>query len=523
MDLYFQNIGNDFSYNTFFKNNVSSMLITDFETLKIVDANLAACSFYKYNYEEILKLKITDINILMEDQIISKMNLVDSQIKNNFTFKHKISTGEIKDVNVNAGLIYINKKKYLHSIIYDVTERKETIDQISKLTSQMQVMLDNLPFIAWFKDLQGKYTAVNKPFEDFSGHLKEEIIGRTDIEIFPKCQAETYSLTDYSIISRRRNGHFEEKNENGKWKEEYKSPVIDEYGNIIGTTGISRDITERKLMDKALHDAELREKQLLQETIEIKDSFLTLITHEFKTPLAIINAAIQTMEIVCKDDMTDKMKSYIYKIQQNSSRQQRLVDNLLDITRIKAGRMKLNITNIDIVSFSKEITESVKVFAQYKDLKLTFRATCKQEVIAIDEEKYERILLNLLSNAIKFTPPQNNIDVKLSIQGDFVKVEVKDKGIGIPQDKQGVIFEQFGQADSSFSRQAEGTGIGLYLVKSLVDTLGGTILLKSKETKGSIFTVLLPRLQEKSEDDIEKICEKRIHHAASLEFSDIIF
>ena len=503
-------------YNAFFKNSAIAMLIIDHETLKIVDANYAACTFYKYSYQEILELKLTDLNTLREDQVYTQINLAASHVKNNFAYKHRISTGEIKNVRVNSGLITINNRKYIHSIIFDVTEGED-----SKPLSQMQAILDNLPFVAWFKDLQGRYMAVNKSFEDQYGCLKENVIGKFDFEIFSKAQADTFLFGDIDIITKRKKVHFEEKNENGRWNEVFKSPVYNEYGNIIGTTGITRDITQKKMQEKALHDAERREMQLLHETIELKDSFITMITHEFKTPITIINAAVQTMEIVCKDDITAKMKNYINKIKQNSLRQQRLVDNLLDITRLKAGRMKTHFNNIEIVSLTKEIVESVRLYADQKSLGLTFQSSCESIVISTDIEKYERIVFNLLSNAIKFTPAENSIRVIIYTLGSNVKIEIKDKGIGIPEDKKNIIFERFGQADTSFSRQAEGTGIGLYLVKLLVDSLGGMIQLTSQEGNGSTFTITFPLLQGDLQDS-QKINENKIHQAASLEFSDII-
>ena len=493
------------------------MLIMDYETLEIVDANYAACSFYKYSYQEMLELKITDLNTMKTDQLYTQINLAASHVKNSFAFKHRLSTGEIRNVRVNSGLITINNKNYIHSIVFDVTENDETLKPIS----QMQAILDNLPFVAWFKDLQGRYMAVNKSFEDQYGYLKENVVGKFDFEIFTKAQADTFLFGDIDIITKRKKVHFQEKNENGKWNEVYKSPVYNEYGNIIGTTGITRDITEKKLQEKALHDAERREMQLLQETIELKDNFITMITHEFKTPIAIINAAIQTMEIVCKDEITAKMKNYLNKIKQNSLRQQRLVDNLLDITRLKAGRMKTDFKNVEIVSLTKEIVDSVKLYSDQKKLRLTFQSACDTVVIATDVEKYERIMLNLLSNAIKFTPPEKSINVVLYKQGENVKIEIKDKGIGIPDDKKLIIFERFGQADTSFTRQAEGTGIGLYLVKLLVDSLGGMIQVESRENYGSTFTVTLP-IQQDDLKNSHKINGTRIIQATSLEFSDII-
>lgn len=515
MGSYFQN-NDDQYYNGLFKNHVSAMLIIDFETLKIVDANYAACSFYKYSYQEILELKLTDL-CTKADQVNTQINLAACQVKNSFAFKHRNSVGEIRHIRANTGIVTINSRKYIHMIISDATE----IDDASGSASQMQVILDNLPFVAWFKDLQGRYVAVNKSFEDQFNCQKEDVIGKYDFQVFSKAQADAFLFEDIDIITKRKKVRFEEKNENGKWIEVFKSPVFNEFGNIIGTTGISRDISEKKMQEKALHDAERREVQLLQETIELKDNFITMITHEFKTPIAIINAAVQTMEIVCHDEISEKMKTYLGKIKQNSLRQQRLVENLLDITRLKAGRMNTNNKNVEIVSLTKEIVDSVKLYADQKSLRLTFQSSCDRIVVATDVDKYERIMLNLLSNAIKFTPAERSVNVVLYRQGHNLKIDIKDKGIGIPEDKKVVIFERFGQADTSFTRQAEGMGIGLYLVKLLIENLGGTIYVTSEEGYGSTFSLSLPIKQDGS-NNFCSINGNNIHQAASLEFSDII-
>ena len=516
MGVYIHNDEDQF-YDAFFKNSVSAMLVIDYETLKIVDANYAACTFYKYSYQEMLELKFTDLNTIKSDQLYTQINLAASHVKNSFAFKHKLSTGEIKTVMVNSGIVKINDRKYIHTIVFDITEK----DASSKPISQMQAILDNLPFVAWFKDLQGRYMAVNKSFEDHYDCLKENVIGKYDFEIFTKAQADTFLFGDIDIITKKKKVHFEEKNENGRWNEVYKSPVFNEYGNIIGTTGITRDITEKKIQEKALHDAGRREMRLLQETIELKDNFITMITHEFRTPIAIINAAIQTMEIVCKDDITEKINNYVNKIKQNSLRQQRLVDNLLDVTRLKAGRMKTSFTTVELVAFTREIVDSVKIYADQKRLRLTFQSSCKNLSVSTDIEKYERIILNLLSNAIKFTPPQKSVNVIMYKQGANVKIDIKDRGIGIPEDKRSIIFERFGQADTSLTRQAEGMGIGLYLVKLLIDSLGGKINVCSEEGYGSTFSITLPVKDGNSKISYH-VSESKILQAASLEFSDII-
>jgi signal transduction histidine kinase len=156
-------------------------------------------------------------------------------------------------------------------------------------------------------------------------------------------------------------------------------------------------------------------------------------------------------------------------------------------------------------------------------------SSLEQLVTGIDEEKYERILLNLLSNAIKFTPAGKSIIVKLSIGIKDIVIEVIDEGVGIPEDKMDLIFERFGQVDSSLTRQAEGTGIGLSLVKLFAEALGGSITVKSKVGEGSTFCLRLPNVEaEKAQDEdakdtkcLKEIADDRIVQSTTIEFSDI--
>lgn len=272
--------------------------------------------------------------------------------------------------------------------------------------------------------------------------------------------------------------------------------------------------------------SEIEKNQILEKMIVMKDEFLTTMSHEFKTPLNVINSAIQAMELLCWDEMSQRAKRYIISIKQNAFRQLRLVNNLLDITKVQSGKMKLYNKNIDIVFITKSIVESILVYAQQKRIKLDFASTIKEKTIGIDEEKYERILLNLLSNAIKFTPKDKQITVNLSSKKGYVCIEVKDNGVGIPKDKQKEIFERFGQVDSSLTRQAEGTGIGLSLVKLLVNALDGRISVESDVGKGSSFTVLLPNKKVPectAEKTLQNLTDNRLIQSIAIEFSDIYF
>ncbi|AKL96030.1 signal transduction histidine kinase [Clostridium aceticum] len=295
---------------------------------------------------------------------------------------------------------------------------------------------------------------------------------------------------------------------------------------------IRRDALERenKLLQesKKLNEIIIKMKsekvRALEDAMKIKDEFLVIMSHEFKTPLNVINAALQAINDLYSHLLPEKVKKHLKRIKTNCFRQIRLVNNLLDITRYNAGHMKLHKRNLDIVFLSRSITESVLIFANQKGVGIYFSSSIEDLEMAIDEEKYERILLNLLSNAIKFTPKGNSIYVHVFCEGSKVLISVKDEGVGIPQDKQEHVFERFGQVDNTLTRQAEGTGIGLSLVKTLVSAFDGTIELESKVGCGSTFTVILPITKQK--DDLPtpekfQLPDNRIMQAVEIEFSDI--
>jgi len=337
-----------------------------------------------------------------------------------------------------------------------------------------------------------------------------------DLPVFKIINGDIYKAFRVTVVTQEDTHHF---SISGR-------PVYDNLNNTYFSIISIRDITNQVNNDYYILKLEKEKKEYLERVIEIKDNFLTLISHEFKTPLTVIMTAIQAMELFCGDELSDKAKRYINTIRQNSLRQFRLVSNLLDITRGTADQIRLNKRTIDIVSLTRLITESVKIYAVQKDLNVSFVSNVKERMISIDDEKYERILLNMLSNAIKFTPRGKNVQVELTVEKDFVNLAVRDEGVGIPKDKIDVIFERFGQVDNSLSRQAEGSGIGLFLVKMFVERMGGTITVESKPFHGTTFLVRLPDTHETQ--DVKEVRydegeNKKIIDLMNIEFSDIYF
>ena len=292
---------------------------------------------------------------------------------------------------------------------------------------------------------------------------------------------------------------------------------------------------EMKKQQEALLKAEQERRETIEAAMRVKDEFIYLITHEFKTPIAVISSVLQTIDLIFKDDVTERLGKYLNMIKMNTNRQLRLVNNLLDITRLNSGHIKVNKRLIDIVYVLRCIVNSVEIYANQKQINLNLTTDLLLKEIYIDEEKFERIMLNLLSNALKFTPSGKNINVMLSVKKykdqEYTSVSVKDEGIGIPEEKQKIIFDRFGQADTSLSRQAEGTGLGLYLVKLFLNVLEGEISVMSVPGKGATFTFLLPTGKSSSVGKEESCSiknqlisdDERIIQAVSIEFSDIYF
>ena len=269
------------------------------------------------------------------------------------------------------------------------------------------------------------------------------------------------------------------------------------------------------------------EKQKLQISyFEKQKEFFSFICHEFKTPLTVIISAVQAIKLICKDELSLKSLKYIKKIHQGSLQQWRLVTHLLDILKTDSGYLQLHRKNLDIVRMTKAITEAVSEYAITKGINIKFSSSVKELIIGIDDEKYERVLLNLLSNAIKYTPSGNSIYINAGLAGDKIKITVRDTGIGIPKDKIDTIFELFSRVDNSLTRESEGTGIGLYLVKQLITTMNGEIKVISKPKRGSSFMIFLP-IEKVEEEDLNDFSldatDNHLIDVTNIEFSNIYF
>ncbi len=300
---------------------------------------------------------------------------------------------------------------------------------------------------------------------------------------------------------------------------------------------IVKDITELRDMEQRLREAdELKRKiddneRVLEEVVHfnmLKTEFFANISHEIRTPLNVIMGAMQLFNLklmsMLKKDKFVEIERYTGIMKQNCYRVLRLVNNLIDVTKLDSGYMDIELSNVDIIAVVRSITMSVSQYIEDKGIKFAFESTVGEKIIACDPDKIERIMLNLISNSIKFTSPGGEIKIKIEQGPAIIQISVIDTGTGIPEDKLDLIFNRFIQAGKAIDREQAGSGIGLSLVKSLVEMHGGNIFVKSQYGKGSNFTIEIP---EKTLPSL--VLEKEVNSYNSngrierirVEFSDI--
>ncbi|WP_370830276.1 ATP-binding protein [Clostridium sp.] len=419
------------------------------------------------------------------------------KLKNNIYLLHKYS---IYSNNEIIGVIGIFEK---------MIGKMEKINDGNTLA----YITNNMTEYVVLRDTEGVYLDCNNSFLEWLNIDRKEIIGKkiTTISKLGDIAKDTI-LSDLEVINNRSRKIYNEYVKiNGKIMELeiVKEPFLDSYGNLVGVIDIIRDISHKSEVEK------------------LRLEFFANLSHELRTPLNLIFSSLQTIELIEKDLLkkNNRLKNYIDIINQNSKRLLKLVNNLIDSTKFDCGYYEYNPQNYNIVHFIENIAMSVAEFAKQNDINLIFDTDVEEKIMAFDLEKLERTMLNLLSNSIKYTNSSGKIEVLLKDCGETFNITVKDNGIGIPDDKLKVIFERFKQVEDRLRKRSEGSGIGLSIVKDLINIQGGIIDVKSEFGVGSEFTVKLPVSILSNEDHLNKLDYNEVFNGMitrmNIEFSDI--
>ena len=453
---------------------------------------------------------LTDFDVYSKENGDLYFNAAKTFIDSKQPYSKEISTLNNTVYILNRYSIYSNGEVIgIIGIFESVIGKLEKIYDGGIMT---KIVNDSLEHII-FKDMNGVYLDCNDSFLKDLKLKREDVIGKSSSNIYGLSEIEaSIQKSDLEVIKeKKRKIYNEEITIDGQVREfeVIKEPFWDSYKNLVGIIVTGRDVTHRREIEK------------------MQQEFFANISHELRTPLNLIFGSLQLIKSVEKEvlEKRNSLNKYIDIIDQNSKRLLRLVDNLIDSTRMKCGYYEYKPKNYDIVSFVENISMSVADFAKQNNIDLIFDTDVEEKIMAFDLEKLERIMLNLLSNSIKYNKAQGQIEVLLNDCNDTFVIRVKDTGVGIPSDKLMYIFERFRQVENRFNKSTEGSGIGLSLVKDLIEIQGGTIEVKSELGVGSEFIIKLPVKILSDDSNIDKVYFNNDYHdlvkRMNIEFSDI--
>ncbi len=364
----------------------------------------------------------------------------------------------------------------------------ERTAELRQQQSYLHALIDNFPFRVWLKDTAGRYLAANRSnlapgVDDVADRL-----GSTDHDLRPREIADRYRGQDELVMRERRPTTLEvvRHGEAGtRWFEAYKAPVMGGDGAVIGTVGYVRDITAQKTVEAARETALLEAQRLAR----VRSEFLANMSHEIRTPLS---AMLGLAEVGLRDDSGRRSADVFARILESGQLLLRVINDILDFSKIEAGKL-----NVERVPFDpcEAIDRAVDyVAAQARAKGLAFEVDESPDLPAAclgDALRVSQVLVNLLSNAVKFTP-NGKVSVSASREGQWLRFDVVDSGIGMQPEQLGRLFRPFEQADTSTTRRYGGTGLGLAISHRLVELMGGELTVHSRPGEGSCFTLRLP-------------------------------
>ena len=383
-------------------------------------------------------------------------------------------------------------------IFRDITERRRT----EAAQAYLAAIIDSSDDAIVGKTLESRITSWNKGAEAIFGYTAEEAVGKPiHLLIPPELQDE-----EERILERLKRGERIEHYETVRVKKDGQhipvsltiSPIKGRSGRIIGASKIARDITERKQLEKLRDELLAREqaaRKQAEEASRLKDEFLSIVSHELRTPL---NSMLGWVHMLRGGQLNGAVAGRALEtIERNGKAQARLIEDLLDISRIITGRLRLELHPITLPSVIEAAINVLRPTAEAKGVQLSTRLEANVGPVAGDADRLQQVVWNLISNAIKFTPAGGRVEVALNRVGAHVEIAVRDTGQGISAEFLPYVFERFRQADSSSTRMHGGLGLGLAITRNLVELHGGTIRAESAgEGQGANFTVSLPVLAD---------------------------
>lgn len=470
-----------------FNSSPLSITITSLKTGKLIEVNQTFVSITGYSREEAIGRTTAELGLWQPSVREAELAVVKNagEISNTeYNFRMKDGT-EIVGL-LSAELLEIGGEPCALTVIQDITSRKRAEELIRESEEKFRNLANSISQFAWMMDASGYIFWYNNRWFEYTGTTLEEMqgwgwqkahhpdeVGRVTEKF--KRHIASGEIWEDTFPLRSKTGEY-------RWFLSRALPIRDENENIVRWFGTNTDIEE------------VRQARLQAEAANrLKDEFLATVSHELRTPLNAILGWSNILHIGTSNDETKARANEI--IYHNAKSQAQLIEDLLDVSRIITGKMKLELHAVEFAEVVESAVDTIRPAAVAKSIKLETTIDCQQCVIGGDAQRLQQIVWNLISNAVKFTPEGGKIVVKLETENARARLTVTDSGKGIEAEFLPFMFERFRQEDASSTRRHGGLGLGLAIVRHLVELHGGTIAAASAgENTGATFTVELPLL-----------------------------
>jgi PAS domain S-box-containing protein len=378
--------------------------------------------------------------------------------------------------------------------VLDITAQKQIEEELRHSEEIYRALFEKANDAIFLVQPDGALARVNPRASELLDYQPEDLIGRKVADFFDPVDTVEVEQAIRIMLSGRSMLPFEEAVRTRQGEKILTdinlSLILDENGQPKYIQSVVRDITARKKAEETLRLANAE----LERALRLKDEFLANMSHELRTPLNAILGISESLEEQVAGPLNQKQLKYIRTVSESGRHLLALINDILDLSKIEAGRMTMDIQPASLDAILQSSLHIVKELTQKKGLNISIQTDTRVEVVKVDDRRMKQVLVNLLSNAVKFTPQGGNVGVEIKGDEDAGQVEISvwDTGVGIPREGIPRLFQPFVQLDSGLDREHSGTGLGLALVAQIVRLHGGRVGVESEPGKGSRFFVILP-------------------------------
>lgn len=480
-------------YHNLFHGSKAAKLLIDPADGRIVDANLAATTFYGWPIDRLREMRIGDINVLPPEEVAAEMERARQESRNHFQFRHRLASGEIRDVEVHSGPLSYGNRSLLYSLIIDVTERRRMELERQRLVTAIEQSRASVVIT----DVDGRIEYVNPAFTNITGYSLADVKGkRPNILKSGHTSDDEYTLMWRTLSSGRPwSATFLNKRKDGStyWEYAHISPVLDTTGNILNYVAVKENITALKMSEDTLRAAnerlESRTAELARANQEL-EQFAYVASHDLRQPLRAISSYLRLLRHKLGDGLDAEAEEFIQFAEGGAKRMDALIVGLLEYSRV--GRLTRAMAP---VALGDVVATTLNIFA-FEAADRGARITVAEDFPTIvgSEEELQRLFDNLVGNALKYRDPERAPEIEIGHRvapdGEAVEIWVSDNGIGMAPENHDRAFGMFQRLVGQ--EEYEGTGIGLAVCRKIVQHHDGDIRIESELGRGCRVVFRLP-------------------------------